>query len=159
MGMSLKEEVLAILHEGTDLTLATLRPDGGPQATTVSYASDGLRLYFGCAASSQKAANLARDPRVALTINLPYADWGEIRGLSMTGTARRLIDGDETDHVVSLFFDKFSETAQYVSLGETPLAFFEIVPTVISVLDYRKGFGRTDLLQVGEHERLIALRA
>lgn len=56
---------------GKDLSLATLRADGTPKATVVSYVSDGLSIYIGCAADSQKAANLARDPRVSLTITLP----------------------------------------------------------------------------------------
>jgi nitroimidazol reductase NimA-like FMN-containing flavoprotein (pyridoxamine 5'-phosphate oxidase superfamily) len=50
------------------MTLATNRPDGWPQATTVGYVNDGLTIYFLCSPQSQKAANLARDSRVSLTI-------------------------------------------------------------------------------------------
>lgn len=49
------------------MTVATLRPDGWPQATTVGYANEGLTLYFLCGPDSQKATNLARDDRVSLT--------------------------------------------------------------------------------------------
>ncbi len=43
------------------MTIATLRPDGWPQATTVAYANEGLTIYFVCGPDSQKATNLARD--------------------------------------------------------------------------------------------------
>jgi nitroimidazol reductase NimA-like FMN-containing flavoprotein (pyridoxamine 5'-phosphate oxidase superfamily) len=35
------------------LTIATLRPDGWPQATTVVYANEGLTIYFVCDPGSQ----------------------------------------------------------------------------------------------------------
>jgi nitroimidazol reductase NimA-like FMN-containing flavoprotein (pyridoxamine 5'-phosphate oxidase superfamily) len=81
------EEIVSILNEANDMTIATVREDGYPQATTVSYVNDGLTIYFGCAAESQKAKNIARNPKISLTVNLPYASWDEIRGLSVGGKA------------------------------------------------------------------------
>jgi nitroimidazol reductase NimA-like FMN-containing flavoprotein (pyridoxamine 5'-phosphate oxidase superfamily) len=49
-----------LLDEHRIMTLATLRPDGRPQATTLGSVSDGLTLYFMCGRDSQKARNLAR---------------------------------------------------------------------------------------------------
>jgi nitroimidazol reductase NimA-like FMN-containing flavoprotein (pyridoxamine 5'-phosphate oxidase superfamily) len=51
---SLREEILSVLKDASDMTIATIRPDGYPHATTVSYVSDGLTIYFGCAAESRK---------------------------------------------------------------------------------------------------------
>lgn len=141
-------EIAAILQAGKDLTLATLRPDGAPQATTVSYASDGLDIYFGCGAGSQKARNLARDGRVAITVNLPYRDWAEIRGLSLSGTAERLTDPDALGRAGLLFLQKFPEVAQYVDAPDEELAMFKVTPRVVSILDYRKGFGHTELVDL-----------
>lgn len=144
MSDRLKKEIAEILREGHDLTLATVRPDGAPQATTVSYASDGLEVFFGCSDTSQKAQNLALEPRVSLTVNLPYADWSQIRGLSLFGRAQRITDADELARVGEIFFAKFPEIAQYVP-GETEgMAMFQITPEIISILDYGKGFGHTD---------------
>jgi general stress protein 26 len=67
----LKQETLSILAGASDMTLATVREDGYPQATTVSYVNDHLAIYFGYAAESQKAVNIARNDRVSLTVNLP----------------------------------------------------------------------------------------
>ena len=63
--------------------LATLRPDGWPQATTVGYVNEGLTLYFLCGLDSQKSRNLARDDRLSLTIDHDTADLMAITGLSI----------------------------------------------------------------------------
>ncbi|WP_245425521.1 pyridoxamine 5'-phosphate oxidase family protein [Phyllobacterium brassicacearum] len=65
----MKEKILALLDQHRIMTIATLRPDGWPQATTVGYANEGLTLYFLCGLDSQKAANLDRDDRLSLTID------------------------------------------------------------------------------------------
>lgn len=148
MSHDLKHDVASILLEGKDMTLATLQPDGAPQATTVSYASDGEAIFFGCAESSRKAQNLARDHRVSITITLPYEDWAQIRGLSLSGRARQIDDGEEIGRVGLLFMAKYPEIAQYVSAPGDELAYFRVEPEIVSILDYRQGFGHTDLLRL-----------
>src|SRR5262245_27939539 len=68
MDDAIRQKILTLLDQHRIMTIATLRPDGWPQATTVGYVNDGLTLYFLCGLDSQKAANLARDERVSLTI-------------------------------------------------------------------------------------------
>ncbi len=148
MDAALQREIVAVLDAGQDLTLATLREDGWPQATTVSYASDGLAIYFGCGAQSQKARNLARDDRVSATVTLPYGHWDEIRGVSLAGRARRLASEAGIAQASGLFLKKFApEIGQYLSSPVGEMAFFRIEVSVISLLDYRKGFGHTDLVE------------
>ena len=48
----LTDEIISILDNAIDITIATVRQDGYPQATTVSYVNDGLKIYFGCAEES-----------------------------------------------------------------------------------------------------------
>lgn len=155
MDHELRHEIIGILEQGQDLTLATLRDDGAPQATAVSYASDGLSIYFGCGAQSQKARNLARDDRVSLTVGLPYSDWNQIRGLSLFGRARPLTAPAEMEAVGRLFMTKFPQMkALSDALSDTPvpMTLFCITPQVVSVLDYRKGFGHTELVTAAELE-------
>jgi nitroimidazol reductase NimA-like FMN-containing flavoprotein (pyridoxamine 5'-phosphate oxidase superfamily) len=71
MDPGLREEILSILRSAGEMTIATVRPDGYPQATTVNYVSDGLAIYFGCAAESQKARNIESNGKVSLTVTLP----------------------------------------------------------------------------------------
>ena len=69
MDAEIRAKILTLLDQHRIMTIATLRPDGWPQATTVGYANEGLTLYFLCLRDSQKAANLAQDDRVSLTID------------------------------------------------------------------------------------------
>lgn len=46
MDEAIRGKILALLDEHRIMTIATLRPDGWPQATTVGYGNDGLTLYF-----------------------------------------------------------------------------------------------------------------
>ena len=109
MDARLRDEILSILDRASDMTIATIRQDGYPQATTVSFANDGLDIYFGCSEDSQKARNIGRNGKVSLTINLPYADWGEIRGISAGGHAAHLEDPSEIEHAGRLLLGKFPQ--------------------------------------------------
>jgi nitroimidazol reductase NimA-like FMN-containing flavoprotein (pyridoxamine 5'-phosphate oxidase superfamily) len=148
MDPALRQEIISILDDATDMTIATVREDGYPHATTVSYVNDGFTIYFGCAAASQKAKNLARNNKVSLTVNLPYASWIEIRGLSIGGRAERVADPQEMDQVCQLMFRKFPQIAPYAPAELEEIVLFRVTPEIISVLDYRKGFGHSDLVKV-----------
>ena len=150
MRNSVRDAALSIIGAANDLTLATVCADGAPHATVVSYANDGLRIYFGCGPDSRKAQNLARDGRVAATITLPYAEWGAIRGVSLMGKARRIEDMAEIGRMAELFARKFPQVGDYVSASSQAVRFFELTPSAISVLDYAKGFGHTDRAVLGE---------
>ena len=76
--MNILERVLDLLKTHDKMTVATVRADGFPQATTVNYVNEELMIYFGCAARSQKARNIERDDRVSLAIDHEYADWSMI---------------------------------------------------------------------------------
>lgn len=142
----LRRQILEILDRHRILTLATLRPDGWPQATTVGYANDGLTLYFLCGKDSQKAANLRRDNRVSLTIDHDTPQVMEIKGLSMAARAERVTDPEEAEKALWMILGKYEE--QVALPGPMPnatdVAIYRLTPSVISVLDYSKGFGHTD---------------
>jgi len=107
MDKALKATILDILSKQTDMTIATLREDQFPQATTVSYANEGLNIYFGCSTRSQKAKNIARHNKISLTVTPSYTDWNSIRGLSIGGLAERVTAPSQVTLVEALFFRKF----------------------------------------------------
>jgi len=148
MGPRLKQEILSILDDASDMTIATVREDGYPQATTVSYVNNGLNIYFGCAANSQKAKNIARDSKVSLTVNLPYTSWNDIRGLSIGGRAERITNPQEVAQASQLMFEKFPQIARYAPAELEDIVLFRVTPEVISVLDYRKAFGHSNLVKL-----------
>ena len=148
MDPGLREEILSILKGAGEMTIATVRPDGYPQATMVNYVSDGLVIYFGCAAESQKARNIACNDKVSLTVALPYFSWEEIRGLSIGGRAVPVTDPQEISRVSELMLRKFPQILRYALAGKKGVFLVRITPEVISILDYRKGFGHTDFVKL-----------
>jgi nitroimidazol reductase NimA-like FMN-containing flavoprotein (pyridoxamine 5'-phosphate oxidase superfamily) len=148
MDEEIRKKILTLLGEHRIMTIATLRPDGWPQATTVGYVNEGLTLYFLCGLDSQKAANLARDDRVSLTIDHDTPQIMEITGLSMAAHAHAVTDRAEAEKVLRMLPMKYPEQASLPGPMPKPedVCIFRVTPTVISVLDYAKGFGHTDLV-------------
>ena len=110
--------------------------------------NEGLTLYFLCGLDSQKATNLARDDRVSLTINHDTPDLMAITGLSMAAHAQAVVDRDEANKVLRMLPLKYPENIAVPIPMPTPeeIRIFRVTPTVISVLDYAKGFGHTELV-------------
>ena len=151
MDDALRRKILALLDQHRIMTVATLRPDGWPQATTVGYVNEGLTLYFLCGLDSQKARNLANDDRVSLTIDHDTADLMAITGLSMAAHARLVVDRAEAQKVLRMLPEKYPDAppAPIRMPGPDDVRIFRVTPTVISVLDYGQGFGHTDLVACG----------
>src|SRR5215469_3347350 len=109
MHEDIRKKILALLDQHRIMTIATLRPDGWPQATTVGYVNEGLTLYFFCSPDSQKAANLARDDRVSLTIDHDTLDPMSITGLSMAAHAQPVNDQAEVAKILGMLPLKYRE--------------------------------------------------
>ena len=150
MDESIRRKILALLDEHRTMTIATLRPDGWPQATTVGYVNEGLTLWFLCGLESQKASNLSRDNRVSITIDHDTPDIMAITGLSMAARAERVTDRAEAGKVLQMLPLKCPDTPPSTAGMTMPkpeeVALFRVKPDIISVLDYTKGFGHTDLV-------------
>lgn len=143
-----RRKILALLDQHRIMTVATLRPDGWPQATTVGYVNEGLVLYFLCGLDSQKAKNLAHDDRLSLTIDHDTADLMSITGLSMAARAQAVEDRAVAEKVLGMLPLKYPEAKPLPMKMPTPdqVRLFRVTPSVISVLDYSKGFGHTELV-------------
>ncbi len=149
MNEEIRQKILKLLDDHRIMTVATLRPDGWPQATTVGYASEGLTLYFLCGLTSQKAANLASDNRVSVTIDHDTPEVMEIEGLSMAARAETVTDLAEGDRVLRLLMMKYPPQKTPLPLPmprPEDVRIIRLPPNGISVLDYTKGFGHTDLV-------------
>jgi general stress protein 26 len=152
MDATARKKVLDLLDKHRLMTVATLRADGWPQATTVGYANDGLTLYFVCGAESQKAANIARDNRISLTIDSDTDNPLAITGLSMAARAIPISDSREIARMLGLLTQKYPEYKGLPSPDMSLAKVMRVVPEVISILDYSKGFGHTDLVTVDKTE-------
>lgn len=73
--------------------LATVRPDGSPQSSVMWFAWDGDRIQITHTKTRQKFANLAREPRVAMSIADPD---DEYRMIEVRGVVESTVDDDAT---------------------------------------------------------------
>ncbi|MGZ5194304.1 MAG: pyridoxamine 5'-phosphate oxidase family protein, partial [Ramlibacter sp.] len=112
------------------------------------YANEGLTIYFLCGLTSQKARNLERDNRLSLTVDHDTDDIMAITGLSMAARAFAVVDRAEAEKVLRLLPQKYPNAADMPLKMPSPdeVRLFRVVPEVISVLDYSKGFAHTDLV-------------
>ena len=96
-------------------------------------------LYFLCAAASQKAANLAGDNRVSLTIDFDTDDLFRIDGLSMAARALRVTDPDQVRARSACSASRYPKQADLPLPDLSDVAVYRVEPTVISVLDLLQG--------------------
>jgi len=64
----LPDRLLALLQAPSTALIATTNPDGSPQLTEVWVDTDGKHVLINTVQGFQKLKNIARDPRVAVSI-------------------------------------------------------------------------------------------
>ena len=97
---------MRVLNGKNFATVATVMPNGSPEATVVWIETDGTYIYFNTAMHRLKARNLQRDPRVAITVidcEHPYDDV-----LAIRGTAELILEGanEHIDKLSRMYEDK-----------------------------------------------------
>jgi PPOX class probable F420-dependent enzyme len=85
------EEVAAFLGQARKLQLATINRDGAPHLVTMYYVLLDGRITFWTYRSSQKARNLARDPRVTCLVEAGE-QYFDLRGVQVQGVVRTVED-------------------------------------------------------------------
>jgi PPOX class probable F420-dependent enzyme len=84
-------EVTDLLEQSRKLQLATVNRDGTPHLVTMFYVMIGGQIAFWTYRSSQKALNLARDPRVTCLVETGE-EYFELRGVQVAGVVRSVED-------------------------------------------------------------------
>lgn len=148
MSEPLQEKIVQILEAHNHMTIALLKPDGSPQATTVSFANKGTTLYFGSDAHANKSLFLNRDSRVSISVCKDWEDWSHVQALNISGTAERIDDLQEFEEARKLLLEKFSSLPHYKPDDPEHAVFFRIIPLTVRVLDYTQGVGHSDVYSV-----------
>jgi nitroimidazol reductase NimA-like FMN-containing flavoprotein (pyridoxamine 5'-phosphate oxidase superfamily) len=148
MKQAFKRQIVELLDQHRIMTIATNRPDGWPQATVVGYANDGLIIYCLVARDSQKYANITRDPRVSLAIANDVAQPLQIKGLSIAARAVETADAGEREHVREILLRRYPEYKVMPPPDPAAIMVLRLTPEIVSLLDYSKGFGHSDLIKV-----------
>ena len=85
-------------QDGYTLQLATIGADGFPHLVAMWYGMVDGHVYFNTYATSQKAKNLERDPRVTCMIE-EGTEYFELRGVVIQGTVERVDDREEISRI------------------------------------------------------------
>ena len=152
MKREFKRQIVDLLNEHRIMTIATNREDGWPQATVVSYGNDGLVIYCLIARDSQKYANIKRDPRVSLAIAKDYPQPLQIKGLSIAATVSEVTDKGEIEHAAEIILQRYPEHRVMPRPDPHAVPTLRLTPEIVSILNYSKGFGHSDLVRVGDDD-------
>ena len=79
------EEVDAFLGEERTCRVASVGADGSPHNTPLWFVWDGAALWLSSLTTSQRWADLQRDPRVSVVVDAGH-DYVELRGVEMRGS-------------------------------------------------------------------------
>lgn len=145
----MKQKAVDILQDSRLMAIATLRPDGWPQATMVSYANEGILIYFVVSRQSQKFANIECDDRVSLVIGRDFHDPATIKALSIAARASEVRDPKQRERAIRLLLDRHPGLKKLERPDPDHSAVMRANPEIITILDYSNGFGHADLLTVG----------
>jgi PPOX class probable F420-dependent enzyme len=83
------QEAAAVLDGARKVQLATINPDGTPHLVAMYYVMLDGQITFWTYRTSQKALNLARDPRVTCLVE-SGEQYFDLRGVQVQGTVRRI---------------------------------------------------------------------
>lgn len=144
----MEQKAVDILDRHRLMTIATLRADGWPQATMVSYANEGLLLYFVVSRASQKYANIARDSRVSIVVGRDFDDPADIKALSVAANASEVRDPVQREHAIDLVLERHPALARLGRPDPEHSAVIRAYCSIVTILDYSKGFGHADVLTV-----------
>lgn len=139
---------ISILNAHRLMTIATVRPDGWPQATIVGYANEGWSLYFLIYRGSQKFANIMRDRRVAITVGSEPAEISSIKAVYAGCEAFELTELSERSHAWNLLAQRHPNLTDLAPPQSSDVATMVAQCRHVSMLDYTKKLGHTEPLSI-----------
>ena len=144
----MEQPAVAILNDNRIMTVATIRPDGWPQATIVGYANDGFRLYFLIYRTSQKFENIVKDNRVAITIGHEPKQLNEVKAVYAGCIVQEVTDLGEKSRAWALLGQRHPNLTDLAPPQADEVATMVAQCAYVSVLDYSKRLGQTESLTI-----------
>jgi nitroimidazol reductase NimA-like FMN-containing flavoprotein (pyridoxamine 5'-phosphate oxidase superfamily) len=144
----MQQPAIDILIANRIMTIATVRPDGWPQATIVGYANEGWSLYFLIYRDSQKFANIARDNRVAVTVGCEPSEIQQIKAVYAGCNAHELTDLGDRSRAWNLLAERHPNLTDLAPPQNADVATMVARCRHVSILDYTKGLGHTESISV-----------
>ncbi|HEY1926724.1 MAG TPA: pyridoxamine 5'-phosphate oxidase family protein [Caulobacteraceae bacterium] len=138
---------MAFLDAHDLMSVATNRPDGWPQVTSVGFLARWPGVFFVVARESQKFQNMVRDPRISICIATSEPSAGGLDGLSMAALAEEVT---ETAYIVQFddaMLKRHPHGRPYNPVGEA-MALIRARPQVISLIHLSGGRSHAELRRV-----------
>ena len=143
------EAVAALLERERLMSVATNRPDGWPQVTTVGYIAEGLRLYFVVARNSQKFRNLQADPRMSAAIRAGHGSGGDAVGASFAGVAEEVTDPAVVERLNQQVIARFPDVHIYCP-GDVSVAVMAFSPSLVTPVAVMDGRSHAETFAIGD---------
>ena len=115
--------------------ITTVRPDGRPHVTPLIGLAEGETVYFCTGLREQKARNLERNPRVAMTTG--NNAWAQGLDVIVEGTAVRITDQAELQRLADAYEAKYGSVWHFdvgdgaFGEGEDAAAVFRVEPSKV----------------------------
>jgi uncharacterized protein YhbP (UPF0306 family) len=146
---SLPAHITAFLAQHSTLTLATVGPEGQPQAAALFFAADeDGSLVFVSGAQSRHSLNLEAEARAAVTVHNETWNWQAIAGVQMEGRVHRIPPGLGREQAWEAYRAKFPFVAEFeaeVARSE----FYRFVPEWVRLIDNSVRFGFREEFSLG----------
>lgn len=147
---------IRILDSHRIMAIATNRPDGWPQTTIVGYANIGLLIYFMVFRSSQKLANIERDPRVSIAVGHEPTTVNQLEAVYAGALASEVTAPDEMAEAWRLLSERHPNLATLEQPPSSDAAIMMASCKYVSVLDYDWRFGHSDAFVVDVNDESVA---
>jgi nitroimidazol reductase NimA-like FMN-containing flavoprotein (pyridoxamine 5'-phosphate oxidase superfamily) len=144
----MQQSGIDILDANRTMTIATVRPDGWPQATIVGYANEGFDLYFLIYRDSQKFANISRDNRVAISVGPEPRELRDVKAVYAGCEVSEITDLAQRGRVWTLLEKRHPQLTDLAPPGTGEVATMRARCKHVSVLDYSKGLGHTEAIHL-----------
>ena len=144
----MEQPAIEILRSHRIMTIATVRPDGWPQATIVGYANEGWSLYFLIYRDSQKFANIQQDKRVAVTVGSEPSELQKIKAVYAGCEVSVVTDAAERSRAWALLAERHPNLTDLAPPQDSAVATMVARCRHVSVLDYSQGLGHTESVEV-----------
>ncbi len=127
--MPLDDDVIRLAKGKNLATVATLMPDGQPQALLTWVDTDGEVILVNTEPQRQRSRNVSKDPRITVLIHSavdPW-DWAEVRG-HVVGT----VAGDEARAHIDALSNKYLGTDYANPIGPDGRLILRIAPDKVN---------------------------
>ena len=153
MTKDIAARIVALIGAHHVLSLATHGREG-PHATSLLYAHDGLALFWLSDPATRHSREIEAEPRVAVTIASDHADFSNIRGLQLAGTAARIASADRSAwHLSRLaerypFLSRLANAPPALQAAYARSAAYRFEPHRAVLTDNTRGFGHKETLDL-----------